>query len=369
MALVLVLILAPASQAQTDAGAALPAASQNNDASIRNEAAQNEGWAVCNETSFYLRLATATLIDGNMTPKGWERMRPGQCTGVVAPRGTPRYVFAESDVLHLGGVREWAGTVPLCSSAQDFTADATLACNLQNLESRKYLQIDPNDPRTVFIEPDNYGNKAEIAGLQRLLRDNGYSISRIDGIMGRRTARTLKKFVKEQGLAAKASNADKLDALAETAFARQSDVGLTLCNNSSHNIWSSVAFRKDGVWESRGWWPISEGGCLRPFTNSLVNAQVHFYALQETPPTIIDDINNPDAKPIDNPDKKLRNTAAKPAQFCIAEAKFSALGREYCLDKGYTVANFRPVPTDKDGQKIVVSDADFVAATVAGLRR
>jgi len=88
-----------------------------------------------------------------------------------------RYVFAESDPVHQGGIREWTGTVPLCVSSDNFEADATKSCQLQNLETRNYLTVDPADPRTTFIEPDNFGKNAATAGMQRLLKDSGYEVT------------------------------------------------------------------------------------------------------------------------------------------------------------------------------------------------
>jgi len=69
------------------------------------------------------------------------------------------------------------------------------------------------------------------------------------------------------------------------------------------------------------------------------------------------------------PDKRLRSVAASPAQFCVAEAKFSALGREYCAEAGYAVANFRPIPTDNDGIRVTLTDQDFAAPNPVGLRQ
>ena len=68
------------------------------------------------------------------------------------------------------------------------------------------------------------------------------------------------------------------------------------------------------------------------------------------------------------PDKRLRSVAATPAQFCIAEAKFSALGREYCVESGYAVASFRPLPTDSEGAKVNLSNQDFSVPNADGLR-
>jgi len=326
------------------------------------EPAPIPAWEVCNETSFILRIATAVIRNGAMTPKGWDRARPGQCLPIDAPEGSPRYVFAESSPIHQGGIREWKGDVPLCTARDDFAADATLSCAMQNLETQAFLAVRPEEQRTTLIEPDNFGLNAETAGLQRLLRDNGYKVTRIDGLPGRRTTRTLRNFRKEANLDAGLTNAEIIDALADAAQSKQDEIGLQICNTSSARIWTAMATRDDGSWKSRGWWTVEPEACLRPFTKSLQGTEAHFYALQEN--IIIEDDEQTFGM-----DKRLRSASATPAQFCVAESRFAALGREYCAESGYAVANFRPLPTDKDGTKVTLTDQDFAEPSPVGLRR
>ncbi len=316
-------------------------------------------WEVCNETSFIIRLATAAIREGKMTPKGWSRVRPGDCEDVDAPAGSPRYVFAESAPVHLGGIREWKGRVPLCAQDTDFKADATIDCALQDMGTRLFFPVDPTEKTTTLIEPDNYTNKAPNAGIQRLLRDNGYRVSRIDGIMGRRTSRTLRNYLKEKNEAISIPDNKKIDLLEESALSLQDSIGLTFCNKTKSKIWTALAFRDDGQWESQGWWPVSVDECLRPFTQSLKGSDAHFYARLEQGEDETGTL----------PDKHLRNISPKPAQFCIAESRFAAIGREYCSDRGYIPASFRPLATDKDGQKLSLTESDFSAPSISGLRR
>lgn len=341
-------------------------------AASTNPFAAQAGWEVCNETSFILRLASASITGGTMTPRGWDRLRPGQCHSLKAPEGTPRYIFAESDPVHRGGIREWKGNVPLCVSDEDFSADATKSCQLQNMNTQSYLAVDPAELRTTLIEAEDFGKNAQTAGIQRLLRDNGLKINRIDGLPGRRTQQTIRSYKKSAELARDISGDNLIDALALSAADKAADVGVEFCNNSSSNVWTALATRMEGTWTSQGWWQVSQGQCLRPYTNSLQGKEAHFYALQEG----ISEADNDegDSLPSEQPsislaDKHLRSVSAQPSQFCIAEAKFSALGREYCAEAGYSAANFRPLPTDKDGTKVILTDQDFSAPSPVGLRR
>ncbi|MGB0905985.1 MAG: DUF1036 domain-containing protein [Maricaulaceae bacterium] len=319
----------------------------------------NSDWQVCNETSFVLRVATASLSNGKVSPEGWTQIRSGACFTKSLPIGTPRYLYAESSTVHVGKIREWKGNVTLCTGNEDFKASVDISCALQNLQERDYLQVDPSERITSLIETDGFGKKAETAGLQRLLQDNGYKISRVDGLSGRRTTQTLSKFLKDNNLAKSLSKDKKFDALIAAAAKHKETIGLRLCNKSSQTAWIAIAMRNESQWESRGWWPLKPTECERPITKSLKDLDAHFFALQEQPST--------DDKL--QKDKRLRTVVSKPEEFCIGESVFSALGNTYCEDRGYTAQSFRPIITEEIGININLTDADFVQATIPGLRR
>ena len=316
-------------------------------------------WDVCNETSYVLRFASAYIQSDRMQASGWASIQPGACVVLNPPSNSPRFLFAESLPVHQGGVREWKGSIELCATEEDFKTDATDNCALKNMETRDYFAVHPTERRTAFIEPGDFGVNAETAGLQRLLQDAGYKITRVDGLSGRRTLRTIASAKSDLELDKTATSQELISALIPKAEAARNTIGLDICNDGTARMFSSIAFQKDGHWTSRGWWPIEIGACVKPYDRSLIGRQTHIFALQES--------KSKDGKP--EPDRRLRSEVVTPAPFCIAEARFAALGREKCLEQGYTPVDFRPLPSDVDVQVVRLTDADFVEGGGDGLRR
>lgn len=332
---------------------------QDNTPAIIPLAGQITDWDVCNETSFVLRFASAFIRSDRMQTIGWTTVQPGACVAVETPMSSPRFLYSESLPIHRGGIREWKGTVELCASEDDFISDSTDNCALSNLATRDYFAVKPTEPITRFIEAADYGVNAEVAGIQRILQDAGYNITRVDGLSGRRTLRTIAEAKSDLGLDENASIQALINALIPVALKARENIGLDICNDSSARIFGAIAMEQNGNWTSKGWWPVEPGQCVKPYDKTLVGTQAHVFALQEAV--------SEDGSPAQ--DKRLRSETVTPAQFCIAESKFSALGRENCQDKGYAVGDFRPVPTELDGQILRVTDADFVMADGDGLRR
>jgi uncharacterized membrane protein len=313
-------------------------------------------WQICNETSYILRTASAFLRGGGMAAKGWNEVLPGACIAITTPASGPRFLFAESIDAHQGGVREWKGTTPLCVDEDaDFTSNATEDCRLSNRTERNFFAVRPGEPVTTLVEPSEFGRtKSAVAAQQRLLRDAGYDITRIDGLPGRKTSRLLRSFRRDHDLDATVTDEPLMRALIAAAQTAQDTIGLEVCNQSTAAIWTAIATREDGKWRSRGWWRAAPEECTRPLDISLLGTDAHVYAVQESE---------------DGTDKRLRTVATTPAQFCIAESKFDALGNEMCIEQGYAVASFRPVPTEEKGARMRLSDADFSEQTLGGLRR
>lgn len=326
-------------------------------------------WNICNQTSYVLDTANAYQRGTRVQASGWQRLNPGACIVEITPKDSPRYLYAQSAPIHQGDIREWSGKVALCTAQTDFTLDAASLCSDTKLDEqgqdgngqtlRNFLAVDPKETRTDLIEPAEFGDKAETAGLQRLLKDAGYKISRIDGVAGRRTSKTVSSFKKDKDLTSTISGPELFLALIRAAKEAKTSTGLEVCNQSSTQIWTAIATRHQGGWQSRGWWDTPPSSCTKTYNATLDGTEMHIFALQEQ----YDERGNPLA------DRHLRTVATIPSQFCIAEGKFTALGREFCTENGYNIANFRPVTTENKGTKLTLTDTDFIDLNPAGLRR
>lgn len=326
---------------------------------------------MCNETSYILNIAIASIYEddgtGQMSVKNWQKLRAGKCLTADVKKSAPRYVYARSHPVHQGNIHEWKGQHAFCISPDTitptdqplFSIQAEQTCGAQNMLSADFLRVIPTEKRTAFVEPNNYGKKAETAGLQRLLQDNSHDIKRIDGIGGRRTSNTLQAFLKDKKLKPGLSLDAKLDALEIGALAAKPSVGVHLCNDSSKRIWSALAWRANTHWESQGWWPIDPKSCANPFTRSLKNADVFLYARleTETPQDLV-------LKPISTNDK----AKTEEKNFCIGASSFAAVTHEFCRDQGYISAKFKPLPNNKTGVKLTLRDQDFIKPSLSNLR-
>lgn len=340
-----------------------PALAQESDAPVNraipadpNLIGTTSEWQICNETSYVLRTATAFMRGASMKAKGWEDILPGSCITHITPASGPRFLFAESIKAHKGGIREWKGTTALCVDPDtDFVSDAVADCRLMNMIERDYLAVRPGEPVTKLVEPMDYGQqKAVIAGQQRLLQDAGYEISRIDGLAGRRTASLLRRFRSDNDLPSSLSGEPLLRAMVDVARSESTRAGLELCNGSTSTVWAAIATREEGRWRSRGWWRAAPEECVQPLNLPLPGTEAHFFALQDDG---------------SDGDLWMRTVSTRPAQFCIAESRFDAIGNEMCADQGYTVANFRAIATEDNFTRIRLTDADFSEVTPGGLRR
>jgi uncharacterized membrane protein len=310
---------------------------------------RNNGWQICNETSFVLEAATARPDGRAILVQGWTRLRPGECrTAVNAPlaRGT-HYLYARTSSAHRGGRRQWGGDARLCiDPTSSFTIENPPQCATQSLEERRFrrVQINKRDSwRTSFAEAQPFTlARARQAGIQRLLDDAGYDVR--EGRRSadpRRIAHAIAQFRATARLSPNAGEDQLIDALETAARRRAGQVGLTLCNRTRERVWTAIARRRGEGWESRGWWALNAGGCVRTIDEVLIQDVYYVYAGMET-------------------EQGTRLLAAG-LPFCTGPARFAIIGRENCTERYYQTTLFAPIPRrDRTGLVLEFEDSDFL---------
>ena len=330
-------------------------ASADADAQQRRQRATTAGWQVCNETSYVLEAATGKPDGRAIVVQGWTRLRPGDCrVAVSAPltRGT-HYLYARTSAAHRGGRRQWVGDATLCvDPSASFQIENPPQCQAMGLEERRFRRVAINKRdswQTTFSEAQAYSlTRARQAGLQRLLLDAGYEIrTGRGGADPRAIAQAIAQFRSAARMQPNASEDQLVDAL-ETAARRRSDqVGLTLCNRTRGRVWTAIGRRRGEGWESRGWWQLAPGGCVRTIDETLIQDVYYVYAALDS-------------------DQGPRLLAAGGEPFCTSPARFAILGREACDTRYYDTAVFTPISArNRDGLVVDFEERDFLAPGVA----
>jgi uncharacterized membrane protein len=311
------------------------------------------GWQLCNETSFVLEAGTGRPDGRSILVQGWTRLRPGECqVAVNAPlaRGT-HYLYARTSGAHRGGRRQWGGDAVLCvDSNQQFQIVNPPQCG-ESYEQRRFrrVQINKRDSwRTTFSEATPYTlARARQMGIQRLLSDAGYEVQ--EGRRGadpRLIAQAIAQFRVIARLPADASEEQLIDALEAQARRRASQVGLTLCNRARARVWTAIGRRRGEGWESRGWWPINPGGCVRTIDDVLTQDRYYVYASIES-------------------DQGPRYLAAG-EPFCTSPSRFAILGRSNCQARYYHTQAFAPINArGREGLVVEFEERDFLDPGVA----
>jgi uncharacterized membrane protein len=303
------------------------------------------GWEFCNQTSFVVEAATGRPDGKAIIVEGWTRLRPGECRLAIDGPMKPGifFFFARSSSAHRGGQRTWKGDVPLCVDPNGaFAVESPNSCTSMGLEQRgfeAYNITKPSGGTVTFkeTEPFNKGGQSAVyAGIQRLLDDAGvFSVPMVDGYLGRESRAAITAFLNERKLPANlaANFAELTDILEDVARNRSLDVGMLLCNRTSNKIEAAIARRIADGWESRGWWTLDAGACVRAVDESLIGRPHYVFAEMETP-------------------QGVRRLSGAETVFCTSRSKFAVLGNENCEARRYRQNTFFETAVPEDGKLV-----------------
>ena len=295
---------------------------------------------VCNETSFMVEAAKAWRSPDGLAAEGWVRIAPGGCASVGPEGETEQYLYARSTRAYPGGVREWRGSLDVCVDETDFSFEGVADCEALGLEARQFRRLtEAERDRAVLVELADYRDRAEEAGLQRLLQAAGYDINIIDGYAGRRTRRQIAAFQEDAEEDFGADRGALMEALHAAALARNRNAGLRVCNEADEPLAAAVARAMGDGYEARGWWRIAPGGCAHMLSERLTagEALVHARLLTEDGQQLL---------------------AGGDQRFCVAAGRFTTEERENCAAIGFEAVSFMPVPEPRDGAVSLVLTAD-----------
>lgn len=287
---------------------------------------------LCNRASYVLYAATAANSGRENDIRGWTRVAPGECQvargEALAARGY--LVHARSSLAHSGPSRAWGGTVPVCVKDGNFAfrRKTGATCNEDGLFALPFAMLNTRGKRDwtmTFDEQPSYPTlmAAQLAGVKRLLADNGFRVGAIDAKPNAFTGAALASFRKTARLPPQAGNAELFAALEAAARNSAAPAGYTVCNDTSALLLVALGRETDGKASSHGWWKIAGGACASVVTTPLAADAVWLLAQTRDGATVVG-----------GPDK-----------FCIAAVEFDIRERDNCPTRGLVEAGFARTPT------------------------
>ena len=241
-------------------------------------------YRACNETSYILEVAIASLSKLGAISQGWFKVAPGNCLEVLRTDlydELDLFAFARSaDIYGAQGI-SYHGDTPFCITEEDFLIEGVGLCQMRDYQHARFASINftGRDWTTYFSEEKSYDLKsAAIAGAQRLLTRLGYSVGPVDGLVGARTRLALDAFRKEHDI--ENDTAAIFSALSEIVAANRFEAGLEICNRSRHRVWAAIGIEEDegDAIQTRGWLPTDAGKCSPILLDPLDAHAYYFFA-------------------------------------------------------------------------------------------
>ncbi len=288
--------------------------------------------SLCNRTSYILYAATSAIQSPRSQTQGWTRITPGECQlARKEPLTAETYlVHARSSIAHSGPARAWGGAFPVCVKDGDFTIAKGVTSPTCTADGTFSLPFAPLDNRGKSVWTMNFDeqpglspSQAQLAGVKRLLADNGYKTGRMDGKPDKATGVALTDFRKRMKFAATAGNTELFDALEREARKKIAPAGFTACNETREMLLVALGTVEGGKPVSRGWWTVQPGACAKAITTPLSSDAVYLLALRKNGSAV----------------------AQGAKRFCTTSAAFEIRGAENCSGRGFTEAGFAATPT------------------------
>jgi len=305
---------------------------------------------LCNRTSYVVDHALALEEKGAAATRGWFRVDPGQCRGVVAGEITAEniYVFPRALPIYGASPPTPSGHADFCVAEGNFViaGNACLAAQGQRLARFTAVKPTPSDQglsASLAEEADYTDDQARLAGIQRLLVIAGYDANPIDGLTGAKTEAALAGFLRDNRLPAEAVNGAAFFEVLVDIIKQSSGIGFSWCNETSLTVMAALGFEARGAVVTRGWYRLTAGACLRP---ELAGRPRRVFSFGEAV--------DPDGQPIRRADKPL--AWGGPTILCTSEVRFELSDQADCAARGFNATGFATVDLAGRGATVRFKD-------------
>ena len=282
--------------------------------------------------------------EANWLTQGWTQVLPGECASVLPGPVTKGdyYVFARSIDAHQGPTKYFSGSARFCTLPDDFSVEGRENCALRGYDSHDFIRVSVKagtDWTTTFGEPRDYSlERARIAGAQRLLRDNGLRLPKIDGYAAKNTERAVMAFQRTANIKATGTiDRDLIVQLVDGATREQQKFGLNICNKTKFLVWASVGVSDSDDDMSSGWIRVAQGACAKAIKDKLTAKAYYIYAEATD-----------EHGAIAMRGGRRLIWMGKQA-FCVKTTRYEIKGREACAARGYDERPFMPIDTGAKG--------------------
>jgi len=237
---------------------------------------------------------------------------------------TSRYqVYAKTSLAHAGAARAWGGAVPLCVRDGQFTLRNPANAPCKDSYAVPFATVETGGkPSWTMTFNDNPPFKslseAQLAGVKRLLRDNGGKIAKIDGKPDKSVQVPLDTFRKRMRLSERATNEDLFDALETEALKVTAPAGYAVCNDTDEELWAAQGIGSGKTLTTRGWWKIAAGACAKTITEPLKADKIFLLVEKKAGAPLVTGM----------------------TRLCVTGPEFEIKGQGRCKDRGYVEKGF-----------------------------
>ena len=173
------------------------------------------------------------------------------------------------------------GTFPVCVKDSDFGLHQAVTqpyCTSPDMFALPFAPVNfqnRGDWTMAFDETPALASltAAQLAGVKRLLNDNGYKVGAIDGLPNKPTGAALADFRKKMRFRPQDGNDVLFAALEKRAETISAPQGYAVCNDSGQPLLAAIAQTGPGKTSSRGWWQIAPKACARVLATPLTGSR------------------------------------------------------------------------------------------------